>query len=135
MTERAVLKLRASEMRKNQTPAERALWTRLRTRQLCGVRFLRQYTVGNYIVDFCAPSLKLAIELDGGQHCEPASVEYDKARGQWLAAQGIVVLRYTNLDVMRRINDVLASIQHEVVRLRELHPPAAARRPPSFRRG
>ncbi len=35
---------------------------------MCNIRFLRQRSIGKYIVDFYAPSLKLAIELDGAQH-------------------------------------------------------------------
>lgn len=135
MTDRATLKSRAGDLRRSLTPAERRLWKRLRLRQVCGVRFLRQHVVGNFILDFHAPSLKLASELDGGQHFESAATRYDDARSRWLASQGIVVLRYTNLDVIRRPADVLADIEREVMRLQALHPPGPARRPPSFRRG
>ena len=128
------MKSRASELRCNQTPAERALWKHLRLRQMNGVRFLRQYVVGSCILDFYAPSIRLAIELDGGQHCETAAREHDEARSRWLASRGIEVLRYTNLDVSRRIDDVLNDIVRAVARLKA-HPPAASRRPPSFRRG
>ncbi len=134
MTDRATLKRRASGLRSNQTPAERALWSRLRMRQVSGVRFLRQYAVGDFIIDFYAPSIRLAVELDGGQHYEPASIKYDAARSGWLVSQGIVVLRYTNLDVAQRLDDVLADIERAVAGLRR-HPPAPAARPPSFRSG
>ena len=134
MTDRATLKRRASGLRCHQTPAEHALWMHLRMRQVCGVRFLRQYVVGDFILDFYSPSIRLAVELDGGQHYQPGVIEYDNARDSWLAAQGIVVLRYANLDVARRLDDVLNDIERAVVRLRR-HPPAAMRRPPSSRRG
>lgn len=103
-------------------------------RQVGGVRFLRQHIVGNFILDFHAPSIKLAIELDGGQHYEAAAAEYNARRSEWLASQGIFVLRYTNLDVSQRLDDVLGDIERTVLRL-QAHPPAAAWRPPSDGRG
>ena len=141
MTDRATLKSRAGDLRRNLTPAERILWKRLRLRQVCGVRFLRQYVIGSFILDFHAPSLKLAIELDAGQHFEAAATRYDDARSRWLAARGIMVLRYTNLDISQRFDDVLNDITRSVERLQSRlevesdHPPAAARRPPSDGRG
>ena len=134
MTERLILKRRAGDLRRNQTPAERLLWTRLRMRNMGGVRFLRQYVIGDYIVDFYAPSLRLVVELDGGQHYEEDKLRYDEHRTGWLQAQGITLLRYTNLDVSRRLDEVLGDIEQVVSRLKE-HPPAAARQPRSCGRG
>jgi very-short-patch-repair endonuclease len=125
------MKSRAGELRRNQTPAERKLWKRLRLRQLDGVRFLRQYVMGGCILDFYAPSIRLAIELDGGQHYEAGARRHDEVRSRWLASRGVEVLRYTNLDVSRRMDDVLDDILRAAARLKA-HPPAAARRPPSF---
>jgi very-short-patch-repair endonuclease len=125
---------RARGMRSKQTPAERQVWARLRLRQMNGVRFLRQYVVGGCILDFYAPSIRLAVELDGGQHYAPDHAESDTARTEWLATRGIRVLRYTNLDVGRMLADVLDDISRVVARL-QAHPPAAAQRPPSSRRG
>ena len=128
------MKARASDLRRNQTPAERELWKHLRLRQIDGVRFLRQHVAGGCILDFYAPSIRLAIELDGGQHYESDAREHDEARSCWLASRGVEVLRYTNLDVSRRLDDVLDDIMRAVARLKA-HPPAAARRPPSCGRG
>jgi very-short-patch-repair endonuclease len=128
------MKSRAGELRRNQTPAERELWKRLRLRQVDGVRFLRQYIVGSCILDFYAPSIRLAVELDGGQHYEANAHKHDDARSRWLASRGIEVLRYPNLDVSRRIDDVLDDILRTVARLKA-HPPAPAARPPSCGRG
>jgi len=44
-------KHQAIELRKELTPAERKLWSRIRNDQL-GVTFRRQHAVGNYIPDF-----------------------------------------------------------------------------------
>ncbi len=128
------MKSRAGELRRNQTPAERALWRRLRLRQVGGVRFLRQRVVGNFILDFYAPSVRLAVELDGGQHFEADAAACDAMRSRWLGARGIEVLRYTNLDVSQRMDNVLDDISRTVSKLLA-HPPGAARRPPSPGRG
>jgi adenine-specific DNA-methyltransferase len=128
------MKARARALRRNQTPAECELWKHLRLRQIGGVRFLRQYVMGGCILDFYAPSIWLAIELDGGEHYEPDKREHDEARSRWLASRGIEVLRYTNLEMSQRVDDVLDDIVRAATRLKA-HPPAAARRPPSFRRG
>lgn len=108
------MKSRARELRRNQTPMERLLWQRLRLRQIKGVRFLRQYVIGGCVLDFYAPSIRLAIELDGGQHYEPAALEHDESRTRWLSSLGITVLRYTNLEVSRQLGDVLDDILRAV---------------------
>ncbi len=63
-TTAGILKL-AGELRKNQTPAEKALWQALRKRNLRGHKFRRQHPVGHFIVDFYCHSSKLVIEVDG----------------------------------------------------------------------
>ncbi len=57
-------------LRKEQTDAERKLWSILRNRQLSGVKFRRQFPIGRYMLDFYSPEHKLGIEADGGQHYE-----------------------------------------------------------------
>ena len=74
------------------------------------LRFRRQYVIGNYIVDFYCHSAKLAVELDGSQHYEAAEAEKDRIRTNYLETQGIAVLRFSNLDVLRRFEDVCAEI-------------------------
>ncbi|MFH1523635.1 MAG: DUF559 domain-containing protein [Chloroflexota bacterium] len=55
----------AGELRKQTTPPEKKLWAYLRLMREDGIRFRRQYAIGTYITDFCAPRKKLIIELDG----------------------------------------------------------------------
>ena len=74
------------------------------------MRFRRQYVIGNYIVDFYCHGAKLAVELDGSQHYEPTEAEKDRTRTAYLESQGIAVLRFSNLDVLRRFEDVCAEI-------------------------
>ena len=61
-------KTRRRSLRKSSTDAERKLWSKLRNKQLAGLKFFRQYSVGPYILDFYCPTLRLDIEADGGQH-------------------------------------------------------------------
>jgi very-short-patch-repair endonuclease len=99
---------RAAELRREPTPAEARLWSRLRDRQLNGIGFRRQHAIGPYIADFCAPKNKLIIELDGSQHLDQA--EYDIERTKFLEEQGYHILRYWNNYVMDNIEIVLQDI-------------------------
>ena len=94
----------AIELRRESTPAERKLWSRIRDDQL-GVNFRRQHAIGNYITDFCSPKAKLIIELDGSQHLEQH--EYDAGRTTYLETRGYQVLRFWNHEVMNHIDEVL----------------------------
>ena len=96
------------KLRNNQTDAERKIWSILRGRQMLGLRFLRQYGVENYILDFYCPLIRLAIELDGGQHAE--NNEADELRTAFLNEQDIVVLRFWNDDIFKNIDGVLQTI-------------------------
>jgi hypothetical protein len=62
------LRLQARALRRGTTDAERALWSRLRRRQLGGFRFRRQHPIDRYIADFVCPEARLIIELDGAHH-------------------------------------------------------------------
>ena len=80
------LKRRRRELRRNQTEAEKALWTHLRNKQFYGMKFFCQYSIGPYILDFYCPNMNLAVELDGGQHNQCESKKYDAARLKYLKA-------------------------------------------------
>jgi very-short-patch-repair endonuclease len=73
----ARLKTIARSLRANPTDAELRLWYRLRRKQILGVQFYRQKTIGNYIVDFYAPAAKLVVEVDGAHHFALSQAEYD----------------------------------------------------------
>ena len=59
-------------------------------------------------MDFCCLSLRLVIEIDGDSHAE--QVEYDESRTAYLEEHGYAVIRFTNEDVQRRLEGVLAEI-------------------------
>jgi very-short-patch-repair endonuclease len=114
------LKPRRRELRRNQTDAEKALWAHLRNKQFYGVKFFRQYSIGPYILDFNSSTVKLAVELDGGQHNQCENKEYDAARSEYLKAQGIEVMRFWNHEVLLDIQSVLAGLALKVT---PLYPP------------
>jgi len=124
------LKTAARKLRSGLTDAEACLWRHVRRRQLLGVQFLRQRPIGSYIVDFLAPSVRLAIELDGGQHFEDGHAARDAQRDGQLAALGFTVLRFTNLEVLTETPNVVEAIYQAVVHAKE-NPP----RPPFFKGG
>ena len=102
------LKVNAQNLRKNMTKEEAHLWYQCLCR--AKYRFRRQYVIGNYIVDFYCHQAKLVIELDGSQHYTPEEMEYDKKRTAFLESQGLKVVRFSNLDVMRSFRDVCEAI-------------------------
>ena len=113
------LKQRRRELRRNQTNAEMALWAKVRNKQFFGMRFFRQYSIGPYILDFYCPTVKLAVELDGGQHNQSDNREYDAGRSEYLKAQGIDVMRFWNNEVLLDVQSVLSKL---ALRVTPLHP-------------
>lgn len=105
------------QLRKNSTQPEQLLWSFLRDRRLHGQKFRRQKSLGPYVLDFYCHELKLAIELDGGQHNEPQPLANDAKRDAFVASQGVMTLRYRNHDVLARTEDVLFDISHRVLAL------------------
>ena len=111
------LHLKARNLRASPTEAEQRLWHRLNRRQLRGVRFYRQRPLGGYIADFYSPTLRLVIEVDGSQHLEPESRQYDHRRETWLRQQGLTILRFDNLQVL---NDTDAVVEAILEKMQEL---------------
>jgi len=109
-----VLKQRRKGLRRNNTEAEKTFWMHVHNRRFSGRKFYRQYSLGSYILDFYCPELKVAIELDGGQHNQDDNKEYDAARSVYLKAQGIEVMRFWNNDVLNNIEGVLNKLAESV---------------------
>jgi len=82
----------------------------LRSRRLAGFKFRRQQPVGPYVLDFYSFKSKLAIEVDGGGHTDPAKQEYDRIRSQYLASLGIRVVRFWNNEVRQDPDAVLEKV-------------------------
>jgi very-short-patch-repair endonuclease len=102
------LKERARRLRREQTDAERKLWARLRSRQLDGFKFRRQFVIGPFITDFCCFEQRLVVELDGGQHADQS--DSDRRRSDFLLSHGYRVLRFWDNQVMENIDSVLEQI-------------------------
>ena len=100
---------RSRELRLNATNAERKLWQQISARKLAGLRFNRQFPTGPFICDFVSRTVKLVIEVDGGQHA--VDVAKDEARTAYLEARGYRVIRFWNNDVLERIEGVVSEIE------------------------
>ncbi len=97
-------KIKARELRKNLTEAERVLWRYLRLRQFDGNKLRRQQPIGKYIVDFVCLEKKFIVEVDGGQH--NLQIDYDSEHNEWLERQGFRILRFWNNQVLKEIDAV-----------------------------
>lgn len=106
---------RENRKQRNATRQEGVLWHCYL--KFCPVNFTRQYRIGEYIVDFYAPSIKLAIEIDGGQHYEEKGREYDRCRTEELNKKGVTVLRFINPDIDRHLRRTVEQIVCEIERL------------------
>ncbi len=114
-------------LRQNATPAEAALWQRLRQTQLHGLKFRRQAPMGPYVLDFFCDPARLAIEIDGATHANPTD---DAHRTAYLETRTIQVLRFWNNEVLTNIDGVLQTIhQAALERLPPGHTPKPRRRP------
>lgn len=110
----------AAHLRKNPTEAEEILWTYLRNRQMEGVKFRRQHPVKRHIPDLYAHELKLGIEVDGDYHLDPVQQFCDRDREEILAESGIVVIRFSNDEVIYFTLDVLSAIRDKIIALKSL---------------
>ncbi len=88
-------------------PAEIILWSKLRGKNINGLKFRRQYSIGAYIVDFYCPERKLAIEIDGESHFVDGAREREGQRQRAIESAGVHVLRFTNRDAYERLEGVI----------------------------
>ena len=114
---------RSRALRAEPNNAEHRLWSRLRDRRLTGLKFRRQYAIGNFIADFVCPEIGLIVEVDGGQHAMQRS--QDDARTRRLNDLGYRVIRFWANEVLSRTDDVVREILKEI----ENPSPGAGRRP------
>jgi very-short-patch-repair endonuclease len=105
----------ARSLRKNATDAEKRLWRLLRDRRFAEFKFRRQYSCGIYYLDFHCAVAKLAVELDGGGHGFPDQRAKDEKRNQFLAQQGIKVLRFWNHQLRGELEAVRFEIWHALM--------------------
>jgi ATP-dependent DNA helicase RecQ len=99
---------RARDLRREMSPPEAILWTRLKGRGLRGLKFRRQHPIEPYTLDFYCPEVRLAVEIDGASHDGRAA--QDARRDAWLLERGITTLRLQARDVRDDLDAVLARI-------------------------
>ena len=98
----------AKNLRKNMTNEEKTIWYDFLNK--ITPRFHRQKIIGNYIVDFYCPKLKIVIEIDGVQHYDIANSLYDAKRTQFLENLGLSVIRFDNIDIKKDFGTVVYDI-------------------------
>ncbi len=100
-------------LRKNMTYCEKIVWLNLRKRQL-GYRFLRQYSVDHFVIDFYCPDLKLAIEVDGASHNHPEKKKYDIQRQKYLEEFNIKFVRIKDEEFLGNPNKAFMKIEDTI---------------------
>ena len=94
-------------MRHNPTTSEAKLWCYLSGCRL-GVGFRRQVVIGEYIVDFCAHSVKLVVEVNGGYHEQRTRL--DGKRQRRIERASYRVVRVSHELVVHSLLDAIARI-------------------------
>ncbi len=98
----------AKNLRKNMTNEEKTIWYDFLNK--ITPRFHRQKIIGNYIVDFYCPKLRVIIEIDGVQHYDIANSIYDNERTQFLESLGFSVICFDNFDIKKDFGTVVYDI-------------------------
>ena len=111
----------ARTLRKHDTWAERLMWRWLRDRRFSDYKFRRQHPFGPYLLDFFCTEARLDIELDGFRHGFPEQQPAEDERDAWLAARGIMVLRFWN-SRLRREADAIRDAIWRALQERAPHP-------------
>ena len=106
------------ELRKNMTKAEVLLWLGLKNKKL-GVRFLRQFNIKAFVVDFYCPEIKLALEIDGATHITREEIKYDKQRQEYIESLSIKFLRFDNIEIYYDMFNVLEKIKAKIKELKK----------------
>lgn len=109
----AILKENARKNRLVLTDAEMVLWEYLR-RNALGVRFRRQFIIGDFIADFACIEKRLVVEVDGLYHLTDEQIEEDRKRTYHISQLGYRVIRFTNEEIMTDINKVVAIIKENL---------------------
>jgi very-short-patch-repair endonuclease len=128
MDANAVTRDRAKRLREQMDLPERLLWKRLNRRQMGGLHFRRQHPIDPYILDFYCDAAKLAVEIDGYSHDAAGRAAHAQRRDLWLEEQWITVVRIAARDVLKAMEDVLATVELHLSRLRRGQAPSVASR-------
>lgn len=116
------LKELARQLRNNSTKSEILLWKRLKGKQMKDYDFHRQKPLLNYIVDFYCYELNLVIEIDGYSHLLDEIKEKDIKKQKELEGQGLFILRFTDKQIFKEMDNVIREIEGYVVSFEKTHP-------------
>lgn len=94
--------------------AEIVLWSKLKNKQLNGIKFRRQYGIKGFVVDFYSPEFHLVIEVDGPTHEQ--SQERDAIRDNFIKSLGLKIVRINNLDVYKNLDSVINYILNNCIK-------------------
>ena len=103
----------AKKLRNNMTMGEITLWREIKGKTL-EVRFNRQIPIDQYIVDFYCKDLEFAIKVDGSIHFEDRQQEKDAIRQKRLEELGVVIIRFSDLDVKNNLSWVFLEIEKTI---------------------
>ena len=109
------LKEFARQLRNNSTKTEILLWQKLKRKQLFGYDFHRQKPINNYILDFFCHELMLGIEIDGYSHELIEVFEKDTRKTRKMNDFGITILRFSDYQVLRDMENVLIAIEQFIM--------------------
>ncbi len=110
---------KAKHLHKHMTGAETVLWMHLKG-GLNNFKIRRQHPIGLYIADFYCHNLKLIVEVDGPIHNEPDIKEIDETRQKDLEKLGYTIIRFTNLQVMKKPEEVIEIITEKISEINNL---------------
>ena len=101
------LKQLARNLRNNSTLSEVLFWNEVKGKRINGFQFLRQKPIGNFIIDFYCPKLRLAIEIDGDSHGFDEAIQRDKFKEKYLSKLGIHLIRYDDNELKSNIQGTI----------------------------
>jgi very-short-patch-repair endonuclease len=106
-----ILKEFARQLRNDSTKTEIFLWLKLKGKQMYGYDFHRQKPIDNYILDFFCYELMLGIEVDGYSHDFLEVYNKDTIKEKRMRELGISVLRFSDEQVLKDMENVIRAIE------------------------
>lgn len=89
------------------------LWDKLKGKQLLGYKIRRQHGIGNYVIDFYCPELRIGIEVDGDSHFTPKGKISDRIKDKLIAKEGIHLIRIINTEIEENLDGVMEYLATE----------------------
>jgi very-short-patch-repair endonuclease len=120
---------RARKLRREMSLPEVLLWQQLRKRPN-GLKFRRQFPIGDVTLDFACLERRVIIEVDGEGHSLGDQPRRDAARDAVLRRDGFRVVRIPARDVLSDVHAVPRFIVSACGERRRLHHDAMRRGPP-----